>query len=245
MRALHSKLVLFLIAILLYSCHQDLNHNKSISTRDSILNQYLKVIDTLPYYDTANQDYQFLRAYALNDTSTLKNIRDYHTRFKTIPWIDYYLDSSATSQDFSKLNADEAYSFGYYASFCPYYTVTTIFKSGEVIKINSIVYQNADSYDSIPCKIVEQTMLTVDSLSWEKFKESLEVADFWGLKEDNGYHGVDGSSLNILGFQKVGRGHKERRAYVTRWNPHNLSITGSFIMLLRFSKIKSGCLTPG
>ncbi len=109
--------------------------------------------------------------------------------------------------------------------------------------LSTIVYQYA--WDTIPCKIISQTTITIDSLRWDEFQVSLEVADFWGLKPDNGKRGVDGSTLEVYGFKKATNPtwDSDRSAFISRWNPAYNSIFSSFILLLKYSKTRKGCLT--
>jgi hypothetical protein len=73
----------------------------------------------------------------------------------------------------------------------------------------------------------------------------LDVADFWGLKTDNGKHCVDGSSLEVYGFKKgtSAEWNPDKASYIERWCPGYHSIFDSFTILLKYSKIKKGCMT--
>jgi hypothetical protein len=169
------------------------------------------MIDTLPYYDTNNVDYQLLKAYNQNDTTGLMSITNHiqHTNVK--PWMNSYLKPCAKSSEFDTLKADEAYKFVYESAFCDYFTTATIIKRANKITAISVVYKNASLMDSIPCTIAQQNEVSIDSVSWEKLKDAIIVSDFWGLKEDNGYHSVDGHSLDVLGYQKIQNNNRDFR----------------------------------
>jgi hypothetical protein len=160
------------------------------------------------------------------------------------PWMNRYLKPCAINKEFDTLKADEAYRFVYESSFCQYFTVATIIQRGKKITVNAIVYKNASVTDSIPCTIAQQNEITLDSSSWDKFQNAIMYADFWGLKEDNGNHGVDGSSLDVLGYQKSFEYGAEKRSYVTRWSGSLDGLLVPFMMLLRFCKINKGCIRP-
>ncbi len=160
------------------------------------------------------------------------------------PWMNRYLKSCAKNQEFDTLKADEAYKFVYESSFCHYFTVATITQNGNKIIARTIVYENASLMDSTPCTIAQQNEIILDSISWEKFQYELRNSDFWGLKEDNGSRGVDGSSLDVLGYQKSFEGMGERRSYVTRWSGSLDRLLEPFMLILRFCKINKGCITP-
>jgi len=233
-----------LFALILYSCNRNPNPAISKVKKDTILNSFFSMVDTLPYYDTNNIDFKFLKAYKENDTLGLKSIIDYVQVRSVKPWMNRFLKPCAKNQEFDTLKADEAYRFVYESSFCQYFTVATIIKTGKNIKVNAFVYENASLMDSTPCTIAQQNEITLDSASWEKFQGAILDTDFWGLKEDNGYHGVDGSSLDVLGYQKSLRGMGERRSYVTRWSRSMDNLLEPFIMLLRICKITKGCIKP-
>ena len=248
MRAHHFKLVIFLVSVLLYSCGQNSNQVKVNSTRDTLLSSFLKMVDTLPYYDTTNLNFKLLKAYRDNDTLKLEEIAGYINRMSTTPWMHSYLKPCAVNIEFDTLTADEAYKFSYSSSFCEYYTIATITQRGNKIKASATVYKNSDRMDSIPCTIAQEYETEIDSTSWVKFQETIFAVDFWGLKEDNEYHGFDGSSLDVQGYQndfKWNQKIKSRRCYVSRWSRSMDNLLGPFLMLLRFCKITKGCISPG
>jgi hypothetical protein len=247
MRVLHFKIAFFLVAVLLCSCHQPSNQNNSNSIRDTLLTSFFKMIDTLPYYDTTNLNFKLLKAFKENDTSNLEEITDYIHRTSTTPWMHDYLKPCAVNMEFDTLTADEAYKFSYESSFCEYYTIATITQRGNKVKVNVTVYKNASKLDLIPCTIAQQYETEIDSTSWTKFQEVIFAVDFWGLKEDNEYHGNDGSSLDVQGYQKYFKGNRNiqpRRSYVSRWSRSMDNLLGPFLMLLRFCKIDKGCIGP-
>ena len=200
------------------------------------------MIDTLPYYDTSVIEFKLLRAYSLNDTNTLEKLVRYLENMNTkVDW-QINMDSCVKQQALKDIKAEEKYRFNYGAAFCPYTTSATIIRYKDSTVLTTIVFQHA--WDTLPCKIIDQSTIKIDSLSWDKFQESLEVADFWGLKPDNGKHGVDGSSLEVYGFKK-GRNSEwnpDKASRIERWSPAYNSILSSFILLLKFSKTKKGCI---
>jgi hypothetical protein len=232
-----------LLATVLYSCHQNSTQNNSANTRDSVLSSFLNMVDSLPYYDTTNLNFQLVKAYKHNDTSKLKKLAGYIHATSTTPWMHAYLKPCAIHVEFDTLTADEAYKFSYESSFCDYYTIATITKRGNRIKAIATVYKNASTMDSIPCTIAQQYETDIDSASWVKFQQAIFAADFWGLKKDNEYHGVDGSSLAVQGYQRYLKGNP-RRSDVSRWSRSMDNLLPPFLMLLRFCKILKGCIRP-
>ena len=201
------------------------------------------MVDTLPYYDTSSIEFKLLKAYSANDTVTLKkNLERFENMNTKADW-QTNLDSCIKRQAFKDISSEEKYRFNYSSAFCPYTTSTTIIKYKDSTVLNTIVYQYA--WDTVPCKIIDQSTIIIDSLSWDKFQESLEVADFWGLKTDNGKHGVDGSTLEVYGFKKGTNSewNPDKSSFIERWSPAYNSILSSFILLLKYSKTKKGCMT--
>ncbi len=248
MRLPQIKIIILLVVPLLYSCRPISNQDNSTVSRDTLLSNFLKMVDTLPYYDTTNLNFKLLKFYQENDTSNLKKIvGSIHNR-STIPWMHAYLKPCAINTEFDTLTADESYKFSYESSFCQYYTIATITQRGSSVKAVATVYLNVSNMDSIPCKIVQQYETDVDSTYWVKFRDAIFVSDFWGLKEDNDYHGTDGSSLDVQGFKKgytYNRNINSKRSYVSRWSRSMDNLLDPFLMLLRICKIKNGCIFPG
>ena len=238
----------FAIAVLLSTCDKKTPTDSSTNTRDIILNEFLKSIDSMPYYDTSNINYKFLRAYKENDTLRLKKLNVRSKGANVIPWTKKYLDPCANKNDFDTLTADEAYRFEFYSYMCEYFTVATITQRGGFVKASSVVYKNAFRSDSLPCSIAQQNEIHIDNATWLDFKDILFYTDFWGLKEYNNYDGLDGSTLTVLGYQKMFKsmeGSGPNRAHVFRWSRSMDGLTAPFLMILRVCKINSGCIRPG
>ncbi len=226
----------------IYSCKTDTSHQTDNAIKDSVLKKYISMVDTLPYYDTGTIDFKLLKAYSLNYTNTLKKLVQHFENMNRKPDWEINLDSCVKQQAFNDISSEEKYRFVYSAAFCPYTTSTTIIKYKDSTILNTIVYQYA--WDTLPCKIIDQSTILIDSISWEKFQESLEVADFWGLKPDNGNHGVDGSTLEVYGFKKGSNAERnpDKSSFISRWSPAYNSILNSFVLLLKYSKTKTGCI---
>lgn len=214
-----------------------------IRDKDSILKRYLTIIDTLPYYDTTTNEYKILRAYNFNDTGKLKTILEYTKGSSRKPEWEINMDSCVKQTAFKDLKSEEAYRFNYSAAFCPFHTSATIAKYKDSIILETIVYQHA--WDTTPCKVIGRTSIDVDSLSWAKFQESLTTADLWGLKRYNERRGADGDNLDIYGFRKGtnAQWNPDKSTFVSRWDPASTPILDCFVLLLKYSKTKKGCLT--
>lgn len=71
---------------------------------------------------------------------------------------------------------------------------------------------------------------------------ALVQADFWGLKKDNGVHGLDGNSLTVTGYKKSGYSPGDQFNYVYRWLWQDYSISAPFNLVLKLSGNKKGCV---
>lgn len=239
-----TRIILILLAFTTfnYSCKTDTSHGTRNATKDSLLKKYISIVDTLPYHDTSTIEYKLLKAYSLNDTNTLEKLVEFFENINTTVDWQINIDSCVKQQAFKDISSEEKYRFNYSSAFCPYTTSSTIIKYKDSTILNTIVYQYA--WDTVPCKIIDQSRVTIDSISWAKFKKLLEVADFWGLKPDNGKHGVDGSTLKVYGFKKGTNydWNPDKSSFISRWSPAYNSILNSFILLLEYSKTKKGCI---
>ncbi len=91
------------------SCQPDKPNQINMATKDSILNRYLSIVDTLPYYDTNSVELKILKAYSLNDTNKLKELVGHFGNMNTkLDW-EITLDSCVKQQAFKDINAEEKY----------------------------------------------------------------------------------------------------------------------------------------
>jgi len=240
------KIVPYFICVFtigMINCKTSTQKQLLVEKKDSLLQKYLGLIDSLPYYDSNSIDLQMLKAFSLNDTSTLEQLLE-RTRYLNtkLDW-EKHLDSCVKQPSFEDIAAEEKYRFSYNQSFCPYVTTLTAIKQKDSMFLNTIVYQYA--WDSVPCKIISQSIKPIDSLVWGEFQESLERADFWGLRSDNGRHGLDGSSLMAFGFKRSHylQSAPDKSNFISRWSPASNAVFSCFILLLKYSKAKDGCIT--
>lgn len=59
--------VLYLV-ILLISCSGNAGEKQEANERDRIMSHYFSTIDSMPFQDTASEDFRLLKAYYKNDT---------------------------------------------------------------------------------------------------------------------------------------------------------------------------------
>ena len=73
---------------------------------------------------------------------------------------------------------------------------------------------------------------------------SLRMADFWGLKKDNDYHGLDGDEMTVIGFIRGNTLYKSSNKfhYVNRWLVARSTLSLPFNLILKLSGNKKGCI---
>ncbi len=226
-------LILILLIISLFSCTEE-SSNAKTALKDSVLKTHLLEVDSLDFYDTTDINYKLIKAYYNNDTLSLKKIAESiysNKRFKK-QW--EFSDSCVHLTKLKDSKADSIYRFIYSQAFSPYETNLTVSKTGDTARIHLVVYQT--SRDTIPCEIIDEFDKILSIKEWNEFDASLSSADFWGLKDDNGIHGVDGSDLTIYAFIKGDNSnwHPRKTQKVTRWSPYNLPINDCYELLFKF-----------
>jgi hypothetical protein len=149
-------------------------------------------------------------------------------------------DSCVKQTRLQALGVDEAYRFNYHKSFCPYATDVTISNKRDSINLHFILYQQ--DWEAT-CKIINEFDKKLTIQNWNDVMESLTRADFWGLKRDNGYHGLDGDGLTVTGYKKGMDNNRDDFHLVYRWDVHRTALIDPFILVLKFSGDKQGCLT--
>ncbi len=215
-----------------------------MSLKDSLAKKYLDVTSTFPYYDTNNHNFKILKAYYTNDTGYLaeqiNSLNISANNRNQIRW-----DSCVHQSQLIDMNIDEVYRFVYSQAFCPYGLNITISRNDSNFVMHFILFQPLGSEGEMPCTIIDEFDKKLSIKNWDKFEEALTYSDFWGMKEFNDKHGFDGSSLDVYGCIKGKpwkNAIKTKAQHVYRWAAQPSSIFDAFILLLKFSGNKEGCL---
>ena len=237
-----SIIALSLILSLFYSCKENQNKIQIVSIKDTVLKEHFLMIDSLPYYDTNDFDYQILRAYYNNDSVFFKKLQADITYKRNNKGMLDFMDTCIHQQLLKDLKTDEAYRFIYSAAFCPYKLNVTITKTINKYNLHFIIYQFR--WDTADCRIINEYDRSLTESNWKQIDEALDNADFWGLKEDNGVHGLDGSTLQIDGYIKGDSNYlrSSKSHSISRWSPGPTAIFNPFTLVLKFSGNRQGCL---
>lgn len=242
MRQVHFfKIVLLLV---LLSCNSKKNKKLNFSLRDTVLREHLQSLDSLTYFDTTDINYKVLKAYQSNDTIFLKKLHTDIENDKKYKRIRETEDSNIHQFQLQNMNVDEAYRFIYTGAFCPFKLNITVAKRGDSVKLSYIDYGYYEGQDTSINRFINYNK-TLTIKDWNEIKESLVRADYWGLKRDNGYHGVDGTSITVLGYVKSDPefNRHERVNYVYRWELTTLREVAHLI--LKLSDNKENCFWLG
>jgi hypothetical protein len=231
-----------LLIILSFSCNTKSNRTDNYSLKDTILVKHFEAIESSDDFDSTDLNYKVLKAYVNNDTAFFEKIESGLVEKERYNKQWQYMDSCIHQPKLQSLPVDEAYRFIYSAAFCPYKLQVTVSRKADRSNLHFILYQN--QYDTVECKIVTEYDKTLSSKNWEALMNSLSIADFWGLKKDNGVRGLDGNSLTVTGYLK-GDSTNNRPAqfnYVYRWVYERTSLKEPFNLILKLSGNKSGCI---
>lgn len=235
----YHPILAMLLVILSISCNTKSQKIDDHSLIDSILVKHFKAVESAEDFDSTDINYKVLKAYVNNDIIFLKNrgadIVDNERNNEQ--W--QFLDSCIHQPKIQSLPVDEAYRFVYLAGFCPYKINVTVSRKGDSSNLHFILYQY--KWDTADCRIISEYDKAISPKNWKEIIESLNECDFWGLKKDNGVHGVDGSTLTVTGFRQRDSlfNSPAKFNYVYRWSPYGLS--GPFQLILKLSGNKKGC----
>jgi hypothetical protein len=226
-------------SLTLTSCTQRDNSTSKYSIRDTVLKEHFLAIDSLPYYDTTEINYRVLKAYQSNDTTFFKNLS---TQIKKASEYKRYwssMDTCIHQQNLKDLGVDEAYRFEFLPAFCSTPINVTVTIKGDSANLHFLLYQN--KHDTVSCKVISEYDKKMSSKEWEEFNDKLSLADIWGLKRENGIHGLDGSTITFIGYQKGNSSFNrpDKICYVNRWEFSTLH--DAFTYLLKISGNKKGC----
>jgi hypothetical protein len=163
------------------------------------MTKYFQVIDSLDFYDTIDSKLKLLKAYHSNDTIYLKKT---YSELANLLKLRKEFQKSQVCQEpgpLHSLKCEEAYRFRYSAAFCDKLVNMTISKMSNAINLDLYLFQINNGQTE--CKTLSHTTKQLDNKEWYLMLKDLYYTDFWGLKEDNGDQGYDGSNLYVEGYQ--------------------------------------------
>lgn len=196
------------------------------------MTEYLRRADSLGLEDTTAMLHKMLTAYMDNNKPLLKSMlkNQYNTG-------RYFSKLFGKLPNLQKMDIDEGYSFFHSQSFCAYEINVTITKKDTNVLLHVVISQ-----DTANSGVVKQFDKKLSLKNWEKFTDIMNKTDFWGLKTDNGIHGLDGDLLTVVGFSRRNLYFDQAPKFnaVSRWGGSNLGLLDVFFFLLSSTGEKSG-----
>lgn len=232
------NLIISAMVLLLFSSCERSAKQVATFNRDTDLQNYLLVLDSLPYYDTTDLNYKALKAYQKNDSNFFIEFAEEKKRKQEFlkQWANS--DTCVKLKPLDSLGVDQAYRFKFISAFCSMPIIATVTKKGEEVNLHFIVYQS--QYDTVRCEMINEInkKLTLDN--WEDFSMKLMQADIWGLKRDNGISGLDGSTMTFTAFENIpNTSRPPRQCFVERWSYSTLK--EPFDYIVKLSGNTKGC----
>lgn len=225
-----------ILILLFFSCKQK---NQNLY-RDYALKEYFRLIDSLHYYDTIQNDYKFVKAYNQNDSLALSNSLDELKSSEVWEYQEYWCDSFPL-KELSNFDAQEAYRYYYSFAFCNAMVITTVLHYDDSTFVQALAFESGGNNS---CILLNKSEYNLSNEQWEKFEYFLEQSDLWGLKSRNGVHGLDGSSITVYGLRKLSPyqlSYEANRTYVYRWRPSS-GLSKPYFYLIYLSEFKDGCV---
>lgn len=234
-----TKLLSLLLLIFILSCKDRSNKNNVTQDRDSIMSKYFQVLDSLPYSDTLDLKLKLLKAYHNNDTNYLN--KQYFEIAALLKSSKQIIESNVCEEPvpINKLNFEVSYRFNYGAAFCDTAVTMTIGKLKDSITLDFYLYQVNNGQTA--CKTIIHTIKQVDNKVWEVLIKGIALSDFWGLQEDNGRFGFDGSNLRVTGYERPINAFEGRYKTIYRWAAEDMATGQLFKRLLDLSGNKVDC----
>lgn len=213
-------------------------------------------MDSLEFKDPALYTYRVLKAYYKRDTAFFQQMQK--QRDKEAQYL-YPVEKGNCPeiQRLSTLHADEAYRFIHGQSFCNFIEVVTVYKRGDYLQLQYIVYippandgrvhtirlQDGTTYTvGDKCIITKAIQQIIKEKEWDALKESLDNTDFWGLKSADQRILLDGSYWNIQAVLNEPRYIGAQRTHsVTRNSPVLKEFRDLGALFLKISGEKPVC----
>jgi hypothetical protein len=229
------------IVLIVSACTGTTRSDPGNAYMDTAVNEHLLYQKLLDEFDSTDINYGVLNAYMKKDTTYFKKLRvaiEESKRFKK-EWA--IQDSCIHQVAIDELKVDKAYRFIYGAAFCPYKINITVSRKGGNSILHFILYQF--KWDTASCRIISDYEKQLTEKQWNEFADAIQNADFWGLKWDNGLHGVDGDNIKVWGFENGDTAFERptKAHYVERWSVHRSTLSDPFNLLLKFTGNKQGC----
>lgn len=229
--------IVIIIEIIFFTACID--RTEKMSFKDSVTAYYIKYRDSLGEPDTAENNYKVLKAYVNDDTVFLKELllRLQIDKHQALRWS--YMDTCVHQQKLQDMDVDEAYRFVYAFAFSRYKHNITVIKKGDSITLHYIKYEY--EFDKqISSHIITVYDVKLSKKNWDDFEEAIYRADFWGLKKDNGFHGVDGDDVIVAGYShtRLDYGRKAKFNLVSRWNVNYSTLEYPLQLAFKFAGVK-------
>jgi hypothetical protein len=250
------KLFFPLPFLIFICCRQSSIVKEHVSLKDSVLKKHFAMIDSLDFYDTANQDYRMLRAYINNDTVFFANMKremDMQSQYL----YPAGLDSCVFPKKISELQVDEAYRFIHSQSFCDFGQAITISRIENSIKLHyteyilpdcdgqtkEITFKNGTHYYvKSNCVQIKEFTKSLKEEDWYKLESAINNADYWGLKQHNARIMVDGSSWQVDAYTKQPRYPGNQQIHsVSRQSPSLKAFRELGMLFMKLSGEKTMC----
>lgn len=208
--------------------------------RDSIMQMYFSVIDSLRDFDTLNEDYRLLKAYYTHDTNHLKKecrkLSDRHYMYRLDP-----KTKCAVSPPLQSGNHDNAYRFYYRSDFCDSSILCIISRSGTEVSAQYYLFHDYNEIsDCIPIRHTIRK-LTIDD--WDLLTETVYLVNFWGLMPYDGVNGFDGSNFWLSGYRKNEFTKEQEVKNVYRWAAEGSGLNFLFTKAFLMSGVQNETLT--
>ncbi len=227
------------LIVLLIACQTKKGQEVKMEPRDSIIKEYLRLLDSTKWADSLNPQHQLLVAYNHNDTVFLNNLVT-SLRKSILNSTKYPLPPPCIEpKAIDKYDFDEAFRFEYSAAFCDQSVNITVGERKDSIFL--IGYHNTGNYLSDSCFSVDSVEIQISQNQWQEITRQIKRADFWGLKSSIHTVGFDGSDLIVTGYEKPINAYQGRYHNVIRWAAEETALGEAFYTVWQMSKIKVPC----
>ena len=228
-----------LIFCAIFSCGVSRTKEVPNEIRDSIVKDYLSLLDSAGLADSLTPFHKILVAYNEDDTAflihTIGSLRKAISESQKFP----NLTSCFEPQAINKYGFTEAFRFQYSAAFCDQSINVTVGEKRDSVLIYA--YHYTHNYMTDSCVSVDSSKRIITRAQWGEIKTNMDRADIWGLKVRNGISGMDGSSLSVTGYQKPVNAFEGRYTKISRWAAEKTALGGSFKYVLDLSGINVPC----
>ncbi|MBS1563705.1 MAG: hypothetical protein JST39_04915 [Bacteroidetes bacterium] len=211
------------------------------NTKDSVVNKYLRLVDSSGDADTNDLKYKILKGYIHDDSSFFSNLDRNLDIYRRQREEEQQADSCVQAVQLSAQDFEEAYRFCWAGAFCRHRLMITIGRQRDGVLLRFVEYESSPD-TGIPCLVTRRAQKLLPEAAWEHLVTTVDFAYFWSMEPQDDKVDTEGSAWKLEGYQaRDGAGGHPRSHCVYRQSPGVRAFSAIGFEMLKLSGQKTHC----